>query len=163
MMYYAQSPFKSGRNRMLSKYVERIPTSTVPRLMMPVTYQVDRGVSIVGRPRPTLRWLKFPLFSDPWAPHVQFCSVLLFLTTYDSSSGGHITTTRPTPKPPSRGASCNAPTPNRPSMFSALANPRQAAAQVMNFALILSTAFMVCHPSRSVPRNGRVAWRGRYR
>lgn len=28
-------------------------------------------------------------------------------------------------------------------MFSALANPRQAAAQVLNFALVLSSAFMV--------------------
>jgi hypothetical protein len=29
------------------------------------------------------------------------------------------------------------------AMLSALGNPRQAAAQLMNFALILSTAFMV--------------------
>ena len=30
-----------------------------------------------------------------------------------------------------------------PTMFSGLGNPRQIAAQVMNFALVLSTAFMV--------------------
>lgn len=34
-------------------------------------------------------------------------------------------------------------------MLSSLGNPRQAAAQIMNFALILSTAFMVSPPLRS--------------
>lgn len=36
------------------------------------------------------------------------------------------------------------PRPHSPNMLSSLQNPRQAAAQLMNFGLILSTAFMVC-------------------
>jgi hypothetical protein len=36
------------------------------------------------------------------------------------------------------------PHPQTLKMLSSLQNPRQAAAQLMNFGLILSTAFMVC-------------------
>lgn len=43
-------------------------------------------------------------------------------------------------------------------MLSGLANPRQAAVQLMNFGLILSTAFMVCScpelpPLHNLPLN----------
>ena len=36
-------------------------------------------------------------------------------------------------------------------MLSSLQNPRQAAAQLLNFALVVSTAFMVRHPKPLPP------------
>lgn len=36
-------------------------------------------------------------------------------------------------------------------MLSSLGNPRQAAAQILNFALILSSAFMVCDSPTELP------------
>ena len=57
-----------------------------------------------------------------------------------------------------------------PNMLSSLQNPRQAAAQLMNFGLILSTAFMVRHPPplrcashltvRMLTNPGRQMWKG---
>lgn len=51
----------------------------------------------------------------------------------------HKTTTIPKYTPPSTSLEARTTT----NMFSFLGNPRQAAAQVLNFALILSTAFMM--------------------